>query len=83
MAYISFHTHQVWPNLMQDLTQNLSTNLQGVKSLLAIIAYMANECEDEQIVIEESLRESFFDFVDTVCASVFKDVFNHWADCSL
>jgi len=51
--------------------------------LLAIIAYMANECEDEQIVIEESLRESFFDFVDTVCASVFKDVFNHWADCSL
>jgi len=41
--------------------------------------YMASECENEQIVIEESLRESFFDFIDASAQAVFGDVFNNWA----
>ena len=32
---------------------------------------MASECEDEGIVIEESLRESYFDYMDEVCDLVF------------
>jgi len=40
---------------------------------------MASECENDNIVIEESLRESFYDFIDRQVEVVFKDVFNRWA----
>ena len=40
---------------------------------------MASECEDDYIVIEESIREKFFDFLDTVSAVVFNQILNHFA----
>lgn len=36
---------------------------------------MASECEDEGIVIEESLRESFFDYIDQICDVIFTNIF--------
>lgn len=32
---------------------------------------MASECEDDYIVIEESLREQFFEFLDHISSVVF------------
>ena len=66
MAYIVFHTHRVWNNLMEELIQSLSSTLAEANCLITIIRYLASECEDEGIVIEESLRESFFDYLDVV-----------------
>jgi len=40
---------------------------------------MASECEDEGIVIEESLRESYFGYIDQICDIVFKEVYDEWA----
>jgi hypothetical protein len=40
---------------------------------------MASECEDDGVVIEESLRESFFDFIDIVCDDVLEQIYNQWS----
>lgn len=32
---------------------------------------MASECEDESIVIEETLRESFYEFIDIHSPKIF------------
>ena len=40
---------------------------------------MASECEDDGIVIEESLRESYFDFIDLACDIVFQSIYNTWS----
>lgn len=40
---------------------------------------MASECEDESVVIEETLRESFFDYLDQVVNDIFSRVLNDWS----
>ena len=40
---------------------------------------MASECEDDGIVIEESLRESYFDFIDIICDDVLQHIYNQWS----
>ena len=40
---------------------------------------MASECEDDYIVIEETLREAFFDFLDKISREVFNNVLNFYA----
>lgn len=40
---------------------------------------MASECEDDYIVIEESIREQFFDFLDTISSIVFDQILNNFA----
>ena len=40
---------------------------------------MASECEDDGIVIEESLRESYFDYIDVACDVVFQQIYNTWS----
>ena len=57
--------------MVDVLIENLSNTPEEIKCLLTICRYMASECEDEGIVIEESLRESYFDYMDQVCDKVF------------
>ena len=64
MTYIVLHTHRIWTDLIKDLITNLNSNIQEAHCLLTILGYMASECEDESVVIEESLRESFFNYID-------------------
>lgn len=47
--------------------------------MLTVIGFMASECEDEGIVIEETLRESFFTYLDTIAVFIFKDIFDFWS----
>ena len=75
MSYIIFHTHRVWNNLIGELISMLSTNIEEANCLVTIMGYMASECEDEGIVIEESLRESFFDYIDQICDVIFTNIF--------
>ena len=47
---------------------------------MKILGYMASECENDDIVIEESLRESFFDYIDKICGNVLKNILDTWAE---
>ena len=82
LTYIILQTHNqpdIWSpgsqdsrSLVQALIENLSGTPEEVQSLLTICRYMASECEDDGIVIEESLRESYFDYMDVACDVVFQ-----------
>lgn len=48
-------------------------------SLLLILKYMASECDNSSIVIEDSIRQNFFGFMDKVAYQIFDQVFNQWA----
>jgi hypothetical protein len=43
---------------------------------LKILEYFASECEDDNVVIEESLRESLFDYIDELSDPVFSQIYN-------
>ena len=47
--------------------------------MLLVLKYVANDCDSDDIVIEESVRKSFYTFIDTVAHQVFSEVFNSWA----
>lgn len=82
MSYVIFHSHQSEPAL--DLVKMLSSGLQDsvdeVIQLLTILRYLASEVDDESIVIEQSLRESFFDYIDSLSNTVFCEILNYWAN---
>ena len=48
-------------------------------ALLLIIKYMADICDNDSIVIEDSIRQSFFMFMDNIAPQIFENVFNSWA----
>ena len=85
LSYSLIQTHQqMGQTMIPWLIQNLQSGthqgwIQEGKSLFKIIEYLASECEDDSIVIEETIRESFFDFIDTICDSVMADIFTPWS----
>lgn len=49
--------------------------------LLSILKYMADDCDNESIVVEDSVRSNFFNYLDSQAQnSVFKAIFNFWAE---
>jgi len=70
VAYVTMHTHRLWHSCVEDLVKALSNTPEEAICLITIFKYMASECEDEGVVIEESLRESFFDYLDVICEQV-------------
>ena len=80
LAYLTIHTHLVWPNLISDITQAFSGDIEQAFCLLRILKYMAEDCDNEQIVVEESMQESFYKFLDAHAREhIFKNIFNQWA----
>ena len=80
LAYLSIHTHQIWPTLITDITAAFSNDLEQAFCLLRILKYMAEDCDNEQIVVEESVKESFYGYLDSHAREqVFKNIFNQWA----
>lgn len=57
----------------------LNGSVVEAQTLLKITHFMASECEDESIVIEETLREQFFDFLDFNSAAIFERIHTYWA----
>ena len=80
LAYLTIHTHQIWPSLINDITQAFSNDLEQAFCLLRVFKYMAEDCDNEQIVVEESVKESFYSYLDSNARElVFKNIFNQWA----
>lgn len=64
MAYLVIHTHPTWQTIIQDLCQFLSSNEDQGMCLLEILKYMAHDCDNDNIVIEDSIRRDFYRFMD-------------------
>ena len=80
LAYLTIHTHQIWPNLVNDITAALSGDIEQAFSLLSILKYMADDCDNDEIVVEESVKESYYNLLDSHAREhVFKNIFNQWA----
>ena len=80
LAYLTIHTHQLWPTLVSDITSAFSADLEQALSLLRILKYMAEDCDNEQIVVEESMKESYYRFLDGHAREhIFKNIFTQWA----
>ena len=56
------------------------TDIEQAFVLLSILKYMADDCDNESIVVEDSVRTSFFNYLDSQAGLlVFKDIFDLWA----
>ena len=64
---------------LQFLSSNLQDTIDEVILLLEILQLWASEIEDESVVIEESLKEHFYWFMQSIASTVFTDVLNYWA----
>ena len=40
---------------------------------------MASDCDNDSIVIEDSIRQNFYHFMDKIASQIFGGVFNLWA----
>ena len=47
LAYLTIHTHQLWPSLVNDITSAFSSDLEQALCLLATLKYMAEDCDNE------------------------------------
>ena len=47
LAYLTIHTHHVWPTLIGDITSAFSHDLEQAFCLLRILKYMAEDCDNE------------------------------------
>ena len=80
IACFTIHTHQQWPNLFGELIQYFSNDIEQAFCLLQILRYISIDCDNESIVIEESLRTSYYNYIDTAVRNqIFKGILEFWA----
>lgn len=66
LAYLTIHQHQSWPTIIEDITACLSGSLEQALVLLQVLKYMANDCDNDSIVVEDSIRTDYYRFLDSV-----------------
>jgi hypothetical protein len=54
------HLNQRWTDFVEYLSAQLSDNVDHATALLLIIKYMAEMCDNDSVVIEDSIRQNFF-----------------------
>ena len=57
MAILAMHLNMHWGDFVEKLSNELSENVDHVTALLLIIKYMADICDNDSIVIEDSMRQ--------------------------
>ena len=63
-----------------ELIQYFSSDIERAFCLLQILKYIANDCDNESIVIDEALRKSFYTCIDTAVRSqIFIGILEFWA----
>lgn len=80
LAYFIIHTHQSWTTVIEDMTAYLSTNIDQVSCMMQVLKFMANDCDNDSIVIEDSIRKTFYKYMDGLSrVKVFKQILDFWA----
>ncbi len=60
IATLIMHIHEYWPDMIETLSTELANSVEGATSLLMILKYLASDCDNDSIVIEDSIRDHFF-----------------------
>jgi len=68
LAILVIHINESWPSFVQDIIQELSGSVDHAICLLLILKYMASDCDNDSIVIEDSIRQNFFVFMDKIAS---------------
>ncbi|CDW74356.1 arm repeat-containing protein [Stylonychia lemnae] len=79
IAILIMHINENWPDMIEQLIQDLSNTVEQATCLLMILKYMASDCDNDSIVIEDSLRSNYFKYLDEISGRVFEQIFNLWA----
>ena len=79
LAILIMHIQESWHDFVDHLSSELSDSVDHVTCLLLILKYMASDCDNDSIVIEDSVRQNFFNFLDSIASLVFDQIFNAWA----
>mmetsp|Transcript_24280 Transcript_24280/g.37459 ORF Transcript_24280/g.37459 Transcript_24280/m.37459 type:complete len:214 (+) Transcript_24280:315-956(+) len=79
LTYVIFHTHQIG-SYVDELKGSLATTAAEMISLANVTKLIASECENDDIVIEESLRESMYNNIDLVCVNLLTEGLNKAAE---
>lgn len=57
--------------MIETLIFEFSTSIDLNITLLLIFKYIASDCDNESIVIDDSIRKSFFTFIDNASTIIF------------
>jgi hypothetical protein len=68
LAILVIHINESWPSFVQDITQELSGSVDHAICLLLILKYMASDCDNDSIVIEDSIRQNYYLFMDKIAS---------------
>ena len=79
LALLCLHVFNSWPTLIDDLMLELSGSIDHCVCLLQILTYFASDCDNDDIVIEESIRKQFYNFIDQMAPTIFSKIFNDLA----
>lgn len=66
LAILAMHMNEAWPELVEDLTREFANSVAQATCLLMILKYMASDCDNDSIVIEDSIRSNYFLFMDAI-----------------
>lgn len=78
LAICIMHMRDIWQDFM-DFILEFQDSVDLAICQLMILKYMASDCDNDSIVIEESVRGDFFQFLDEIAPQVFDQVFNAWS----
>jgi hypothetical protein len=80
MSILIMHINENWRDFVEQISHEFSENVDHATCLLLILKYMAENCDSDSIVIEDSVRQKFFSFMDNISHQVFEAIFNKWAE---
>lgn len=76
LAILIIHMNESWPDFVESMSRELSGNVEHATCLLLILKYMASDCDNDSIVIEDSIRQNYFQYMDNIASKIFDTVFN-------
>lgn len=73
LTYMIYHLHSLTPaeGFIAEMQSQLGGDLRQVQCYLYVVEYLASECEDDEIVVEETVRNSYYTYMDKICANLF------------
>jgi hypothetical protein len=71
LAILTMHLNENWKDFVEHLSGELSDSVDHATCLLLILKYMASDCDNDSIVIEDSIRQNFYHFIDSIAPLVF------------
>lgn len=66
------HINENWQDFVEQISAEFSDSVDHATCLLLVLKYMAADCDNDSIVVEDSIRHNFFAFIDNIAPQVFE-----------